>query len=91
LAPKTPEVNTKKERERDKLRQLVHACMTNTEYPYHITDSVVWFPRKLSDLDTFAEKVMEMGEELSKFFKMRKKKFPRVIFFFWLTPPSLFV
>ncbi|SAL95995.1 hypothetical protein [Absidia glauca] len=28
-------------------------------------DSVVWFPRKLSDLDTFAEKVMEMGEELS--------------------------
>jgi hypothetical protein len=62
-----------KERERDKLRQLVHACMANIGYPYQITDSVVWFPRKLSDLDTFAEKVMEMGEELSKFFKMRKK------------------
>ncbi|KAI9279338.1 Biopterin-dependent aromatic amino acid hydroxylase-domain-containing protein [Sporodiniella umbellata] len=29
------------------------------------TDSVPWFPRKLTDLDTFAEKVLEMGEELS--------------------------
>lgn len=29
-------------------------------------DSVPWFPRKLTDLDTFAEKVLEMGEELSK-------------------------
>ncbi|CAO3634239.1 unnamed protein product [Cunninghamella blakesleeana] len=28
-------------------------------------DSVVWFPRKLTDLDSFAEKVLEMGEELS--------------------------
>ncbi|KAL1920443.1 uncharacterized protein VTP21DRAFT_820 [Calcarisporiella thermophila] len=28
-------------------------------------NSVPWFPRKLSDLDTFAEKVLEMGEELS--------------------------
>ncbi|KAF7729852.1 hypothetical protein EC973_003586 [Apophysomyces ossiformis] len=28
-------------------------------------DSVPWFPRKLTDLDTFAEKVLEMGEELS--------------------------
>ncbi|KAJ2342056.1 hypothetical protein GGF43_006022, partial [Coemansia sp. RSA 2618] len=26
---------------------------------------VPWFPRKISDLDTFAEKVLEMGEELS--------------------------
>ncbi|KAJ2768658.1 hypothetical protein IWQ56_002854, partial [Coemansia nantahalensis] len=26
---------------------------------------VPWFPRKMSDLDTFAEKVLEMGEELS--------------------------
>lgn len=30
-------------------------------------DSVPWFPRKLTDLDTFAEKVMEMGEELSEY------------------------
>lgn len=29
-------------------------------------DSVAWFPRKLTDLDTFADKVLEMGEELSK-------------------------
>ncbi|KAI9278851.1 Biopterin-dependent aromatic amino acid hydroxylase-domain-containing protein [Phascolomyces articulosus] len=28
-------------------------------------DSVPWFPRKMADLDTFAEKVLEMGEELS--------------------------
>ncbi|KAI8637172.1 Biopterin-dependent aromatic amino acid hydroxylase-domain-containing protein [Parasitella parasitica] len=28
-------------------------------------DSVPWFPRKLTDLDTFADKVLEMGEELS--------------------------
>ncbi|KAJ1990975.1 hypothetical protein GGI25_003828 [Coemansia spiralis] len=28
-------------------------------------ESVPWFPRKISDLDTFAEKVLEMGEELS--------------------------
>ncbi|KAI8368019.1 Biopterin-dependent aromatic amino acid hydroxylase-domain-containing protein [Choanephora cucurbitarum] len=28
-------------------------------------DSVPWFPRKLTDLDSFAEKVLEMGEELS--------------------------
>ncbi|KAL0088621.1 Biopterin-dependent aromatic amino acid hydroxylase-domain-containing protein [Phycomyces blakesleeanus] len=27
--------------------------------------NVPWFPRKLSDLDSFADKVMEMGEELS--------------------------
>ncbi|KAJ2900577.1 hypothetical protein IWW38_000454 [Coemansia aciculifera] len=27
--------------------------------------AVPWFPRKVSDLDTFAEKVLEMGEELS--------------------------
>lgn len=31
-----------------------------------MVDSVPWFPRKMADLDTFAEKVMEMGEELSK-------------------------
>ncbi|KAI9487614.1 MAG: Biopterin-dependent aromatic amino acid hydroxylase-domain-containing protein [Benjaminiella poitrasii] len=30
-----------------------------------VGDSVPWFPRKLTDLDTFAEKVLEMGEELS--------------------------
>lgn len=30
------------------------------------TDSVPWFPRKMTDLDTFAEKVLEMGEELSR-------------------------
>ncbi|KAJ1740175.1 hypothetical protein LPJ78_001454 [Coemansia sp. RSA 989] len=29
------------------------------------SEQVPWFPRKLSDLDTFAEKVLEMGEELS--------------------------
>ncbi|KAI9296868.1 hypothetical protein K502DRAFT_323553, partial [Neoconidiobolus thromboides FSU 785] len=28
-------------------------------------NSVPWFPRKKSDLDTFAEKVLEMGEDLS--------------------------
>ncbi|KAI8889615.1 hypothetical protein K501DRAFT_238453 [Backusella circina FSU 941] len=28
-------------------------------------NSVPWFPRKLTDLDSFAEKVLEMGEELS--------------------------
>ncbi|KAJ1948981.1 hypothetical protein FBU59_001348 [Linderina macrospora] len=28
-------------------------------------ETVPWFPRKVSDLDTFAEKVLEMGEELS--------------------------
>ncbi|GAA5800283.1 Biopterin-dependent aromatic amino acid hydroxylase-domain-containing protein [Helicostylum pulchrum] len=28
-------------------------------------DNVPWFPRKLTDLDAFAAKVMEMGEELS--------------------------
>ncbi|KAJ2005705.1 hypothetical protein GGI04_002142 [Coemansia thaxteri] len=27
--------------------------------------AVPWFPRKVTDLDTFAEKVLEMGEELS--------------------------
>jgi hypothetical protein len=31
-------------------------------------DSVPWFPRKLTDLDSFAEKVLEMGEELSEYF-----------------------
>lgn len=30
-----------------------------------IGGSVPWFPRKKSDLDSFAEKVLEMGEELS--------------------------
>ena len=30
-------------------------------------DSVPWFPRKMSDLDTFSEKVLEMGEELSMY------------------------
>lgn len=33
---------------------------------FFFIDSVPWFPRKLTDLDTFAEKVLEMGEELSK-------------------------
>ncbi|KAJ2617480.1 hypothetical protein H4S08_000322 [Coemansia sp. RSA 1365] len=28
-------------------------------------EQVPWFPRKMTDLDTFAEKVMEMGEELT--------------------------
>ncbi|KAI9490664.1 Biopterin-dependent aromatic amino acid hydroxylase-domain-containing protein [Zychaea mexicana] len=28
-------------------------------------DSVPWFPRKMTDLDTFSEKVLEMGGELS--------------------------
>ncbi|KAJ8662175.1 hypothetical protein O0I10_001868 [Lichtheimia ornata] len=30
-----------------------------------VQNSVPWFPRKMADLDTFAEKVLEMGEELS--------------------------
>ncbi|KAK3835579.1 MAG: Biopterin-dependent aromatic amino acid hydroxylase-domain-containing protein [Linnemannia gamsii] len=30
-----------------------------------IPDSTPWFPRKMVDLDTFADKVLEMGEELS--------------------------
>ncbi|KAJ2500871.1 hypothetical protein GGH96_002392 [Coemansia sp. RSA 1972] len=30
-----------------------------------LNQQVPWFPRKVSDLDTFAEKVLEMGEELS--------------------------
>lgn len=58
-----------KEREKERLRRSVHADMSNNEYLYRIIDSVVWFPRKLADLDTFAEKVMEMGEELSKIFQ----------------------
>lgn len=28
------------------------------------TENVPWFPRKKSDLDTFAEKVLEYGDEL---------------------------
>jgi hypothetical protein len=32
-----------------------------------IETSVPWFPRKMSDLDSFAEKVLEMGEDLSRF------------------------
>ena len=27
-------------------------------------ESVPWFPRKMGDLDTFADKCLEMGEEL---------------------------
>ncbi|KAI8866328.1 hypothetical protein GQ42DRAFT_181390 [Ramicandelaber brevisporus] len=30
-----------------------------------VTSNVPWFPRKKTDLDTFADKVLEMGEELS--------------------------
>ena len=30
----------------------------------NLTTSVPWFPRKISDLDLFANKVLEMGEEL---------------------------
>lgn len=30
-----------------------------------IDDSVPWFPRKMSDLDSFAEKTLEYGAELS--------------------------
>ncbi|KAJ2784076.1 hypothetical protein GGI15_002367 [Coemansia interrupta] len=30
-----------------------------------VANAVPWFPRKVSDLDTFSEKVLEMGEELS--------------------------
>jgi hypothetical protein len=31
-----------------------------------ILEQVPWFPRKKSDLDTYANKVLEMGEELGK-------------------------
>ncbi|OMH85481.1 Phenylalanine-4-hydroxylase [Zancudomyces culisetae] len=30
-----------------------------------VEEEMPWFPRKMIDLDTFAEKVLEMGEELS--------------------------
>lgn len=30
-----------------------------------LPESTPWFPRKMIDLDTFADKVLEMGEELS--------------------------
>ena len=33
---------------------------------FFVETSVPWFPRKMSDLDSFAEKVLEMGEDLSK-------------------------
>ncbi|KAI8373156.1 Biopterin-dependent aromatic amino acid hydroxylase-domain-containing protein [Radiomyces spectabilis] len=42
-----------------RIRHVVDHCEKNFK------DSVPWFPRKLTDLDTFAEKVLEMGEELS--------------------------
>lgn len=45
-------------------------CLNNSRFDLRgknrLVDSVPWFPRKMADLDTFAEKVLEMGEELSK-------------------------
>ncbi|KAI8080027.1 Biopterin-dependent aromatic amino acid hydroxylase-domain-containing protein [Halteromyces radiatus] len=47
----------------DQLRKHTKdVCVIGSE---NTGDSVVWFPRKLADLDSFAEKVLEMGEELS--------------------------
>ncbi|KAF9438744.1 hypothetical protein BGZ76_005263 [Entomortierella beljakovae] len=42
------------------LAKQVHVVGTGEELP----DSTPWFPRKMIDLDTFADKVLEMGEEL---------------------------
>ncbi|KAG0302284.1 hypothetical protein BGZ98_007645 [Dissophora globulifera] len=44
----------------ERLSKHVHIVGTGAELP----DSSPWFPRKLVDLDTFADKVLEMGEEL---------------------------
>ncbi|ORX48850.1 tyrosine 3-monooxygenase [Hesseltinella vesiculosa] len=42
-----------------------HTKVVNIIGSENTGDSVVWFPRKMTDLDSFAEKVLEMGEELS--------------------------
>jgi len=36
-------------------------------FPKFSSEQIPWFPRKKADLDTFADKVLEMGEELRKF------------------------
>ncbi|KAF9188844.1 hypothetical protein BGZ51_000302 [Haplosporangium sp. Z 767] len=43
------------------LAKQVHVVSTGADLP----ESTPWFPRKMIDLDTFADKVLEMGEELS--------------------------
>ncbi|RUP46748.1 Biopterin-dependent aromatic amino acid hydroxylase-domain-containing protein [Jimgerdemannia flammicorona] len=43
-----------------------HVKVISTGVSDSIEGSVPWFPRKMSDLDSFAEKVLEMGEDLSK-------------------------
>jgi hypothetical protein len=44
-----------------------------TDLRFGIETSVPWFPRKMSDLDSFAEKVLEMGEDLSKINGWKRK------------------
>lgn len=42
------------------LNYLPNATQLSADLP----ESTPWFPRKMIDLDTFADKVLEMGEEL---------------------------
>ncbi|KAF9418948.1 hypothetical protein BGZ94_009553 [Podila epigama] len=44
----------------ESLAKQVHVITSGGDLP----ESTPWFPRKMVDLDTFADKVLEMGEEL---------------------------
>ncbi|CAG8446297.1 13570_t:CDS:10 [Acaulospora morrowiae] len=46
----------------EKITKQVKVISSNTTHT--LADHIPWFPRKKSDLDTFADKVLEMGEEL---------------------------
>jgi len=50
---------------KEKVKNIRLIQSSNVSSSESIKDSVPWFPRKKSDLDSFAEKVLDMGEELS--------------------------
>lgn len=48
----------------ESLAKQVHVVGTGGVSDHGLPDTIPWFPRKMVDLDTFADKVLEMGEEL---------------------------